>query len=65
MTKIDILFRKISIQYDEEFSMEGVKPTDEEFNRMAELVRRGIRFPYTDAEFEAVRDMIKELRQIL
>lgn len=63
MNKIDILIRKINAQYDEEFGIEGIVPTEDEFNQMAERVRTSIRFPYTDAEFYAARDQVRERRE--
>ena len=34
MNKIDILIRKINAQYDEEYGIENIVPTEEEFNQM-------------------------------
>ena len=62
MNKIDILIRKINAQYDEEFTMEGIVPTEEAFNQMAQRVREFIRFLYTDEEFVAARDQVRERR---
>lgn len=62
MNKIDILIKKINAQYDEEFLMEDKVPTEEEFNEMADRVRTATKFTYTDAEFIAARDQVRELR---
>ena len=63
MNKIDILIRKINAQYDEDYEMEGIVPTEDEFNQMAQRVREAIRFPYTDEEFIAARDQVRERRE--
>lgn len=63
MNKIDILIRKINAQYDEEFEMEGIVPSEDEFNHMAQRVREAIHFPYTDEEFIAARDQVRERRE--
>ena len=63
MNKIDILIRKINAQYDEDYEMEGIIPTEDEFNQMAQQVREAIRFPYTDEEFIAARDQVRERRE--
>ena len=63
MNKIDILIRKINAQYDEDYGMEGIVPTEEDFNQMADRVRKSIRFPYTDAEFLAARNQVRERRE--
>ena len=38
MNKLDILIRKINAQYDEEFLLENIVPTEDEFNDFANLV---------------------------
>ena len=63
MNKIDILIRKINAQYDEDFLLDDIVPTEEMFNEMAERVRRSIRYEYTDAEFIAARDRVRERRE--
>ncbi len=63
MNKIDILIRKINAQYDEDYGMEGIVPTEEDFNQMADRVRKSIHFPYTDAEFLAARNQVRERRE--
>lgn len=63
MNKIDILIRKINAQYDEEYEMEGIVPTEDDFNQMAQRVREAIHFPYTDEEFIAARDQVRERRE--
>ena len=63
MNKIDILIRKINLQYDEEFKMQGIVPTEDEFNQMAQRVREATHFPYTDEEFYAARDQVRERRE--
>lgn len=60
--KIDLLKRKIAQQYDEDYYIEGIVPTEEEFNLMADGVRANSKFSYTDAEFLAARDQIRETR---
>ncbi len=60
--KIDLLKRKIAQQYDEDYYIEGVVPTEEEFNAMAERVRKCSKFEYSDAEFFDARDQIRETR---
>lgn len=62
MNKIDILIKKINAQYDEEYGIEGIIPTEDEFNQMAQRVRETIRFPYSDEEFFAARDQVRERR---
>ena len=63
MNKIDILIRKINAQYDEEYEIEGIVPTEDEFNQMAQRVREAIHFSYTDEEFFAARDQVRERRE--
>lgn len=63
MNKIDILIRKINAQYDEEYTIEGIVPTEDEFNQMAQRVREYIHFLYTDEEFIAARDQVRERRE--
>ena len=63
MNKIDILIRRINAQYDEEFTIDNITPTEEEFNTMTEQVRESIRFQYSDAEFFAARDLVRERRE--
>lgn len=60
--KIDLLKRKIAQQYDEDFYIDGIVPTEDEFNQMADRVRTSSKFTYTDAEFLAARDQIRETR---
>lgn len=63
MNKIDILIRKINAQYDEEYVIEDIIPTEDEFNQMAQRVRENIHFTYTDEEFLAARDQVRERRE--
>ena len=63
MNKLDILIRKINAQYDEEFLLENIVPTEDEFNEMAARVRASIRFPFSDEEFTAARDQVRERRE--
>ena len=65
MDKRDLLFRKLSLEYDEEFSAEGIVPTIDEFNAMADSVRARSRHEYTDAEFISVREQLREIRAAL
>lgn len=62
MDKYDLLKRKIAQQYDEDFTIEGIVPTEKEFNEMADNVRANSKFDYTDAEFISIRDQIRENR---
>lgn len=62
MDKLDLLFRKLCIEYDEEFAAEGIVPTVEEFNEMADRVRKSSRHQYTDSEFTSIREQVRELR---
>lgn len=63
MNKLDILYRKINAQYDEEFLLEDTVPTEEQYNEMAARVRASIHFNYTDEEFAAARDQVRERRE--
>ena len=47
--KIDLLKRKIAQQYDEDYYIDGIVPTEDEFNQMADRVRASSKFSYTDA----------------
>ena len=62
MDKLDLLFRKLCVEYDEEFTAEGILPTVEEFNEMADRIRNGSRYQYTDSEFTSIREQVRELR---
>lgn len=62
MDKLDILFRKICAQYDEEFTLKGIVPTEEEFLEMANLVRSQIRYTFEDSEFVSISEQVRELR---
>ena len=62
MDKLDILFRKLCDQYDEDFTLESRVPTEEEFINMANNVRSQIRYTYEDAEFISIREQVRELR---
>lgn len=62
MDKLELLFRKLCLAYDEEFSAEGIVPTVEEFNEMADRIRSASRHQYTDAEFISIREQVRELR---
>lgn len=64
MDKFDVLFKKISAQYDEDFTIEGKTPTTEEFDSMAIYVREHVKFKYTDAEFESVKERVREFRSV-
>lgn len=63
MNKIDILIRKINAQYDEEFLIESIVPTEDMFNAMADRVRKSMSFIFSDAEFVAARDQVRERRE--
>ena len=63
MNKIDILIRKINTQYVEDYEMAGIVPTEDEFNQMAQSVRELTHFSYTDEEFFAARDQVRERRE--
>lgn len=60
MNKLDILYRKITIAYDEQKLCTGIVPTEDEFNELALKVRQNTTFEYTDAEFSDVRDRVRE-----
>ena len=62
MDKIEILFRKMCNQYDEDFEVEGIVPSEDEFNQMAEKVRMSCKFTYSDAEFNTIKEQVRELR---
>ena len=62
MDKLDILFRKLCAQYDEDFTLESRVPTEEEFISMANNVRSQIRYTYEDSEFISIREQVRELR---
>lgn len=62
MDKIEILFRKMCNQYDEDFEVEGIVPSEDEFNQMAEQVRMNCKFTYSDAEFNTIKEQVRELR---
>ncbi len=62
MDKLDLLFRKLCIEYDDVFATEGIVPTVDEFNEMAERIRSASRHQYTDSEFSSVREQVRELR---
>ena len=47
--KIDLLKRKIAQQYDEDYYIDGIVPTEDELNQMADRVRASSKFSYTDA----------------
>lgn len=64
MDKIDVLINKISVQYDEDFVVDGITPTTEEFDKMAAYVRNQVKFPYTDAEFIAAKERVREIRSV-
>ena len=63
MNTIDILIKKINAQYDEEFTIENIVPTEDMFNNMAERVRKSMRFVFSDQEFIAARDLVRERRE--
>lgn len=60
--KIEILFRKMCTQYDEEFGVEDIVPSEDEFNQMAETVRKNCKHTYSDAEFNTIKEQVRELR---
>lgn len=62
MDKLDILFRKLCAQYDEDFTLEDRIPTEDEFISMANTVRLQIRYTYEDSEFVSIREQVRELR---
>lgn len=62
MDKLDLLFRKLCVEYDDEFAAEGIVPTVEEFNEMADRIRNASRHQYTDSEFTSIREQVRELR---
>ena len=62
MDKLDLLFRKLCVEYDEEFAAEGIVPTVEEFNEMADRIRKSSRYQYSDSEFTSIREQVRELR---
>ncbi len=62
MDKIEILFRKMCNQYDEDFGVEDIVPSEDEFNKMAENVRKSCKFTYSDAEFNTIKEQVRELR---
>lgn len=62
MDKLDILIRKMCLEYDEAFASEGIVPSVNEFNAMADQVRASSRNQFTDAEFLSVREQVRELR---
>lgn len=62
MDKSDILFRKICSQYDEEFTIEGIVPTEEQFMDMANRVRSQMRYTFDDTEFVSIMEQVRELR---
>lgn len=62
MDKFGVLFNKISAQYDEDFAIVDKTPTVEEYNTMAQYVRTQIKIPYSDAEFDEVKERVREVR---
>lgn len=62
MDKLDLLFRKLCIEYDEAFTAEGIIPSEDEFNAMADQIRKSSRYQYTDSEFISIREQVRELR---
>lgn len=62
MDKLDILFRKLCAQYDEDFTLDGRVPTEAEFISMANHVRAQIRYTYEDSEFISIREQVREMR---
>lgn len=62
MDKLDLLFRKLCIGYDEDFAAEGLVPSEAEFNAMADRIRNSMRHQYTDSEFRSIREQLRELR---
>lgn len=60
--KIEVLFRKMCAQYDEEFGVEDIVPSEDEFNQMAETVRKNCKHTYSDAEFNTIKEQVRELR---
>lgn len=62
MDKLELLFRKLCIEYDEEFSADEKVPSEEEFNAMADRTRQASRHQYTDSEFVSIREQVRELR---
>lgn len=62
MDKFDLLFRKLCTEYDEQFTLENIVPTEEAFIEMANRVREQSRFKYEDSEFMSIREQVRELR---
>ena len=62
MDKLDILFRKLCAKYDEDYTLEHIIPTEEDFNRMADDVRLQSKFTYDDSEFNSIKEQVRELR---
>ena len=62
MDKFDLLFRKLCAQYDEDYAIDDIIPTEEEFNSMVAVVRSQSRYNYTDSEFISIREQVRELR---
>ena len=60
--KLSLLFRKLCIAYDDDFAAEEIIPSEDEFNAMADRVRRDSRHQYTDSEFLSIREQVRELR---
>lgn len=60
--KLSLLFRKLCITYDDEFASEGIIPSEDEFNAMADRIRSESRREYTDSEFLSIREQVRELR---
>lgn len=60
MNKLDILFSKIRLAYEERKLITGEVPTEDEFNELALKVRQETAFDYSDAEFSDVRDRVRE-----
>ena len=60
--KLSLLFRKLCIEYDDTFAAEDIIPSEDEFNAMADRVRRASRHQYTDSEFLSIREQVRELR---
>ncbi|MEG0834817.1 MAG: Z1 domain-containing protein [Christensenellaceae bacterium] len=62
--KRNILFDRINVQYDEDFIANDRTPTTEEFDSMANCVRQQLKFIYTDAEFDYIKDRVREVRSV-
>lgn len=60
--KTDILIRKMHVQYEEDFEGENIVPSEDEFNQMADKVRKSCRYEFSDAEFDAIKEQVRELR---